>query len=98
MSHGTAHGAPPDIVARGRDARRVYDNATAQITYREPAEVSRFLDGFSLVEPGLVHISQWRGGGGGPRPPTSSTVSSQRSAAKTNRLWPLRVRPSDTRG
>jgi hypothetical protein len=60
MSHGTAHGAPPDIVARSRDARRVYDNATAQITYREPAEVSRFLDGFSLVEPGLVQISQWR--------------------------------------
>ncbi|HUB42435.1 MAG TPA: SAM-dependent methyltransferase [Streptosporangiaceae bacterium] len=60
MSHGTAHGAPPDIVARSRDARRVYDTATAQITYREPAEVSRFLNGFSLVEPGLVHISQWR--------------------------------------
>jgi hypothetical protein len=38
----------------------VYDNATAQITFREPAEVSRFLDGFSLVEPGIVHISQWR--------------------------------------
>lgn len=60
MSHGTAHGALPDIVAASRDARRVYDNATAQITFREPAEVGRFLDGFSLVEPGLVHISQWR--------------------------------------
>jgi SAM-dependent methyltransferase len=60
MSHGTAHGALPDVVAASRDARRVYDNATAQITFREPAEVSRFLDGFSLVEPGLVHISQWR--------------------------------------
>ena len=60
MSHGTAHGALPDIVAASRDARRVYDNATAQIAFREPAEVGRFLDGFSLVEPGLVHISQWR--------------------------------------
>jgi SAM-dependent methyltransferase len=60
MSHGTAHGAQPDIVAASRDARRVYDNATAQIAFREPAEVARFLDGFSLVEPGLVHISQWR--------------------------------------
>jgi SAM-dependent methyltransferase len=60
MSHGTAHGALPDIVAASRDARRVYDNATAQITFREPAEVGRFLDGFSLVEPGLVHISEWQ--------------------------------------
>ena len=30
------------------------------MTYRDPAEVSRFLQGFSLAEPGLVHISQWR--------------------------------------
>jgi SAM-dependent methyltransferase len=60
LSHGTAHGAPPDVVAASRAARQVYDNATAQIAYREPAEVSPLLDGFSLVEPGLVHISQWR--------------------------------------
>jgi SAM-dependent methyltransferase len=60
MSHGTAHGAPPQVAARSGDASRVYDNATSRITYRDPAEVSRFLSGFSLVEPGLVHISQWR--------------------------------------
>jgi SAM-dependent methyltransferase len=60
MSHGTAHGAPPQVAARSGEASRVYDNATSRITYRDPAEVSRFLEGFSLVEPGLVHISQWR--------------------------------------
>jgi hypothetical protein len=60
MSHGTAHGAPAQIAAASGDARRVYDNASAQITYREPEQVSRLLDGFTLVEPGLVHISQWR--------------------------------------
>lgn len=60
LSHGTAHGAPPQIAVRSTDARRVYDNASAQITYREPEQVSGLLDGFSLVEPGLVHISEWR--------------------------------------
>jgi SAM-dependent methyltransferase len=60
MSHGTAHGAPPQVAARSGEAGRVYDNATSRITYRDPAEVSQFLKGFSLVEPGLVHISQWR--------------------------------------
>jgi SAM-dependent methyltransferase len=60
LSHGTADGAPPQVAARSGEARRVYDNATSQITYRDPAEVSQFLEGFSLVEPGLVHISRWR--------------------------------------
>jgi SAM-dependent methyltransferase len=60
LSHGTAHGAPPGVAARSGEARRVYDSATSRIAYRDPAEVSPFLQGFSLVEPGLVHISQWR--------------------------------------
>jgi SAM-dependent methyltransferase len=60
LSHGTAHGAPPQVAARSGEASRVYDNATSRITYRDPAEVSQFLAGFTLAEPGLVHISQWR--------------------------------------
>jgi hypothetical protein len=60
LSHGTAHGAPPDLAARSGDASRVYDNATSRIFYRDPDQVSPYLQGFSLVEPGLVHISQWR--------------------------------------
>jgi hypothetical protein len=60
MSHGTAHGAAPQVAARSGEASRVYDNATSRMTYRDPAEVSRFLQGFSLAGPGLVHISQWR--------------------------------------
>jgi SAM-dependent methyltransferase len=60
MSHGTAHGAPPQLAARSGEASRVYDNATSRITYRDPGQVSGFLTGFSLVDPGLVHISQWR--------------------------------------
>ncbi|HEY3978482.1 MAG TPA: SAM-dependent methyltransferase [Streptosporangiaceae bacterium] len=60
LSHGTAHGAPPAVAARSGEASRVYDNATSRITYRDPAQVSQFLAGFTLVEPGLVHISRWR--------------------------------------
>jgi SAM-dependent methyltransferase len=60
LSHGTAHGAAPQVAVRSGEARRVYDNATSRMTYRDPPEVGRFLQGFSLVEPGLVHISQWR--------------------------------------
>jgi len=60
ISHGTAHGAPPQVAARSDDAQRVYDTATSQIAYRDPEEVSPMLAGLALVEPGLVHISQWR--------------------------------------
>jgi hypothetical protein len=60
VSHGTAHGAAPDLAARSGEASRVYDNATARIFYRDRAQVSQYLQGLSLVEPGLVHISQWR--------------------------------------
>jgi hypothetical protein len=29
-------------------------------TYRTPAEITRFLDGTDLVEPGVVSITRWR--------------------------------------
>jgi S-adenosyl methyltransferase len=38
----------------------VYDGATAPLVMRSRAEVSRLLDGFELVEPGLVHVTHWR--------------------------------------
>jgi SAM-dependent methyltransferase len=60
LSHGTAHGAPPRVAAVSGDAQRVYDNATSRITYRDPEVVAAMLAGFTLVEPGLVHISEWR--------------------------------------
>ncbi|HUB40612.1 MAG TPA: SAM-dependent methyltransferase [Streptosporangiaceae bacterium] len=59
LSHGTVDGAPPEVAAKA-DASRVYDQATAQVTLRDAAQVAALLDGFTLVEPGLVHTSQWR--------------------------------------
>ena len=38
----------------------MYDRATAPLTMRGQAEVARILDGFELVEPGLVHVTHWR--------------------------------------
>jgi hypothetical protein len=64
LSHGTVDGAPPEVAAKA-DASRVYDQATAQVTLRDAAQVAALLDGFNLVEPGLVHASQWR-------PPTAA--------------------------
>jgi S-adenosyl methyltransferase len=60
LSHATMDGAPPQEMARLSDAKAVYDRATAPLIMRDAAQVTRFLDGFSLVEPGLVHVSAWR--------------------------------------
>jgi len=60
FSHATAHGAPPQVAVHSKAAEQVYDNATARVTMRDPDEVSALLGSFTLVEPGLVHVSQWR--------------------------------------
>jgi len=60
FTHATAHGAPPQVAVYSKDAERVYDQATAQVTLRDPDEVSGLLSPFTLLEPGLVHVSQWR--------------------------------------
>jgi SAM-dependent methyltransferase len=60
LSHATMDGAPPQEAARTGDAKAVYDKATAPLIMRGAGQVKRLLDGFSLVEPGLVHITAWR--------------------------------------
>jgi SAM-dependent methyltransferase len=60
LSHATMDGAPPREAARTGDAEAVYKQATAPLIMRDPAQVSLLLDGFSLVEPGLVHVTAWR--------------------------------------
>jgi hypothetical protein len=60
LSHATMDGAPPQEAARTSDAEAVYERATAPLMMRDTGQVSRLLEGFSLVEPGLVHITAWR--------------------------------------
>ncbi|GAA3637140.1 S-adenosyl methyltransferase [Lentzea atacamensis] len=42
-----------------RAARAMYDRSVTQMTYRNKAEFSRLLDGFELVEPGVVRLPAW---------------------------------------
>jgi hypothetical protein len=57
LGHATDEGMP--TVARA--AQRVYNrSASTPITLRSRDEILRFFDGFELVDPGLVHIPQWR--------------------------------------
>lgn len=39
---------------------RVYEQATAPLVPRSRGEITRFFDGFTIVPPGVVFLSQWR--------------------------------------
>jgi O-methyltransferase involved in polyketide biosynthesis len=44
------------------------EHATPPITARTRAEIAGFLEGFELLDPGLVSCSQWRAGADSPAP------------------------------
>ena len=57
LSHATGD-AKPDVAAA---ANTVYLNkVAARGDYRSRADILRFFDGFTLVDPGLVYLPQWR--------------------------------------
>jgi len=57
ITHGTAEEDP----AGERDkAAGVYREASSQLHVRPLPQVRRFFEGFELIEPGLVWISEWR--------------------------------------
>jgi hypothetical protein len=50
-----------DTEAMTEMARRLNErSAPAQMTLRGHAQISRFFDGFELIEPGLVPVNRWR--------------------------------------
>ncbi|MEU3166052.1 SAM-dependent methyltransferase [Streptosporangium sp. NPDC006930] len=55
VSHGTD--AKPDTTP---EALEIYNRATASLSLRTHAEISRFFDGYELLEPGLVFPREWR--------------------------------------
>jgi O-methyltransferase involved in polyketide biosynthesis len=57
-----SHATPSPSTSRhnGQRVAAVYSQATAPLISRGRAEVTRFFDGFELVEPGLVFAPQWR--------------------------------------
>ncbi len=58
LSHLTSEGHPPALVAQKEE---VFARSNAPVAYRSRAEILRMFDGFSLVEPGLTAVTQWRG-------------------------------------
>jgi len=56
VSHVTGDDREPGMLA-GVGA---YDNASAPLTLRTRSQVQEFFNGFSLIDPGVVFLSQWR--------------------------------------
>jgi S-adenosyl methyltransferase len=57
LSHITLDDRPADLVA---DVRARYKNASAPAVFRDRAAITRFFDGFELVDPGVVRTTEWR--------------------------------------
>ncbi|HEV3068163.1 MAG TPA: SAM-dependent methyltransferase [Streptosporangiaceae bacterium] len=58
ISHGTLETRPDD--PRAQLSAEVYSQSSAPLALRSLESVRRLFDGFDLVEPGLVWISEWR--------------------------------------
>ncbi|WP_055480571.1 SAM-dependent methyltransferase [Sphaerimonospora mesophila] len=56
ISHVTGDFAPESLEAFAA----AYNTGPVPLTLRTGAEISRFFDGFELVEPGLVAVGEWR--------------------------------------
>jgi hypothetical protein len=63
ISHGTADIDPDNMM---RLADRLSARSRETFVWRTRAEVTRFLDGLEMVEPGVVAVDEWR-----PDPPAS---------------------------
>ncbi|MCL2585766.1 MAG: SAM-dependent methyltransferase [Streptosporangiales bacterium] len=57
LSHVTRDNIPDHLA---KQAVRLYDDASAPLLPRTRDQVARFFDGFEVVEPGIVHDSDWR--------------------------------------
>lgn len=57
LGHGTTHWVP----AKAEAGERVYNRSVnTDVHLRTGAEISRFFDGFQLIDPGLVSLPLWR--------------------------------------
>jgi hypothetical protein len=57
LSHALLDGPPADYVA---DVRERYKNASAPAVFRDRDAITRLFDGFELVDPGVVQVTEWR--------------------------------------
>ena len=57
ISHVTTEGRDDETLTQ---ITGTYNQATAPLVMRSHDEITRFFDGFELVKPGIVFLSQWR--------------------------------------
>ncbi len=60
ISHGTTGTAEEDPHDTVGSATRVYRQTPTALHVRSLAEIQRFFDGFDLVDPGVVWMTEWR--------------------------------------
>jgi hypothetical protein len=60
ISHGTSGTAEEDPTGVVGSVTSVYRQASAQLHVRSQAEIQRFFDGFELLDPGVVWMTEWR--------------------------------------
>jgi hypothetical protein len=58
ISHITSDDTDPKVISTIQDA---YREATAPTVFRSGENIRAFFNGFDLVKPGLVEVSEWRG-------------------------------------
>jgi len=66
ISHITSDGTEPRVIAT---IEETYSQASAPAVFRSREEIERLFDGFELVKPGLVEVSDWRGNNRKPANP-----------------------------
>jgi hypothetical protein len=69
LSHITDEGVGPD---KGLAAQEVYHSASAPAIPRARPDITRFLDGLDLVDPGMTDINHWPTRSLGPAAPRES--------------------------
>lgn len=84
ISHGSVEDEDP--WDDNRKAASVYSQASAQLHARTIPEIRRFFDGFEIVEPGLVWMTEWRPD---PGVPPTGRVNSLRGCVGRKPLSPL---------
>ncbi|WP_406229329.1 SAM-dependent methyltransferase [Nocardia sp. NBC_01009] len=56
ITHATSDGQPTEVL----EAQKLSGRTSTEIVLRSKAEITEYFDGWSLVEPGLVHLPLWR--------------------------------------
>jgi SAM-dependent methyltransferase len=59
LTHASTEGGPR-TAEQGKKVSDVYRNVGSRLLMRSRADVTRFFDGFELVDPGLVSMPHWR--------------------------------------